>query len=193
MKGRIVTTALAMTVVLTACSKENIQPNDTSILSRNVSSLQENNLSVYTSEWETVSAWKSEKGANASSFSYSRATPQISKNILDKGVVIVFARNLWADDPAFKDMGAADKPLRMPFYFLPLIEQPDYTEQWNFAADEQKVNLSLNIKGTGAPNGKVQFRFIVIPQEVIDKKAQTSEAVRRMTYDQLLKAFDLAS
>ena len=42
---------------------------------------------------------------------------------------------------------APEKPLLMPFYFLPYFEKPDYTQQWSYSASENKINISLVVKG----------------------------------------------
>src|SRR5207249_2490734 len=152
----------SLLIVLTACSKESIPQKNLKAYADSGFVAQQ--TSLFSSGWESVSDWKSEKNENGISFYYSRATPQLNKSVLNDGIVVVFARNLWADEAAFKNMGAADKPLRMPFYFLPFFEKPDYTEHWSYSTDENKINVLLSIKGeteSSTPNSKVQFRFII--------------------------------
>jgi hypothetical protein len=193
MEGRFVVTALFFTI-LAACSKQDIR--DTSLQTTLLLQQQQSRQSrVYSSGWEMVPGWKAETSTEAVSFFYTRHLPELSKSILDDGVILVFARNLWVNDPALKDMDdAPEKPLMMPFYFLPYFEKPNYTEQWNYSAEENKINVSLVVKGgedAAVPGKKIQLRFIVIPGEVLKEKKQTSAEVRKLSYDQLVKTYGL--
>ena len=192
MEGRFVVTALLFTI-LAACSKQDIR--DTSL--QTTLPLQQQQSRVYSSGWEMVPAWKAETSPEAVSFFYTRQLPELSKSILDDGVVLVFARNLWANDPALKDMDdAPEKPLMMPFYFLPYFEKPNYTEQWDYSAEENKINVALVVKGdedAAVPGKNIQLRFIVIPGEVLKEKKQTLIQVRKLSYDHLVKTFGLGS
>lgn len=194
MEGRFVVTALIFTL-LAACSKQEIHQNSLQLTSPVPET--EVNAGVYTSDWETVPSWTAEASTEAISFSYTRQLPQLKKNILNDGVVLVFARNLWAEDTALKEADdAPQKALMMPFYFLPYFEKPDYTERWNYSASENKVNVSLVVRGSkdaAAPGKKIQLRFMVIPGEKIREKKQTVQAIRKLSYDELVQVFKLTS
>ncbi len=89
-----------------------------------------------------------------------------------------------------------DKPLGMPFYFVPYFEKPNYTEQWNFSVSEKKIDIAIVVKGSDAAairSKKVQLRYIVIPEQILKDKKKSSEIVRKMPYDQLLQTFGLSS
>jgi hypothetical protein len=194
MKERFTATTFLLAIGFTACSKDVVPQEDSAILATNNFKIRGSATAVFTSDWESVSQWSSEKTNNGVTFFYSRPTPQLSNAVLQKGVVVVFARNLWAGNPAFQNMGATDKPLKMPFYFLPYLDQPDYTEQWNYSADENKININLHIDGASAtqiPNSKLQFRFIVIPKDLIAQKGTAADAVRKMSYNDIVQAFNL--
>jgi hypothetical protein len=193
MAGRVVISALIFTI-LAACSKPDIQENSfqTVLLTQQV----ETKPQVYSSGWETVPAWTAETSPDAISFFYSRKVPELNSGTIDNGAILVFARNLWVDDPVLKEMDKTpEKPLMMPFYFLPYFEKPDYTEQWNYTAAENKINVSLVVKGgedAAVPGKKIQLRFIVIPPEVLQEKKQSVQAVRKLSYDQLVNTFSLS-
>lgn len=192
MEGRFVVTALIFTI-LAACSKQNIEVQSF----QRTSLVEQTNPVVYTSGWETIPAWTAQTSPGALSFSYTRQFPELTNSVLKNGVVLVFARNLWADDAALKEIDKApEKPLMMPFYFLPYFEKPNYTEQWNYTPDENKVNITMVVKGSdGAalPGKKIQLRFVVIPREILKEKKQSVQAVRKLSYDQLVKTFSLGS
>src|SRR5215218_9622595 len=173
MEGRFVVTALIFTIIA-ACSKQEIQVNN--LQKQSLTAQTEAKLQVISSGWETVPAWKAETSPEAISFSYTRAFPDLNKTVLSKGLVLVFARNLWAEEPALKEIDdVPEKPLMMPFYFLPYFEKPNYTEQWNYNAEDNKINVSLIVRGgedAAVPGKKVQLRFIVIPEKIIKEKNQ---------------------
>lgn len=194
MEGRFVVTALIFSI-LAACSKQEIHQN-----SFEPASLVEQETvppGIYSSEWENIPAWNAETSPDAIRFSYSRQLPDLKKVIGNGGLVLVFARNLWANDTVLKGMeDAPAKPLMMPFYFLPYFEKPNYTEQWNYTLGENKIDISLLVKGAedaAVPGKKIQLRFIVLPGEIIKAKKQSVQTVRKLSYDQLVQTFGLAS
>jgi hypothetical protein len=192
MEGRSVVTAFLFAVFFAACTKESIIEDH----QVPASELQEiapvkQAAAVFASSWETIPAWNAQTSPEAITFSYSKTLPALAGDNL----VMVFARNLWPDDPAMKELGDTEKPLLMPFYFLPYFEKPNYTEQWNYNTTGDKIELSLVVKGgedAAVPGKKVQVRYVIIPQTVLKQKKQTAEVVRKMSYDQLTKAFGLS-
>lgn len=194
MEGRFVVTALIFTIIA-ACSKQDI--HETSLVKMSLAQGKEPQSGVYSSGWESIPAWNATTSPEAVRFSYTRQMPNLNKDVLEHGVVIIFARNLWAEEAGLKEMDKApEKPLMMPFYFLPYFEKPDYTEQWNYTAEENKVTISLVVKGgedAAVPGKKIQLRYIVIPAQTLKEKNQTAAAVRKLSYDKLVQTFGLSS
>jgi hypothetical protein len=192
MESRVVVTALIFTIIA-ACTKHEIeiQPFQRTLVAQE----KEVNPSVFISEWETIPAWTAEKYSNATVFSYTRQFAHLNKSVLANGAVLIFARNLWADDLSLKEFGSeANKPLMMPFYFLPYFEKPDYTEHWNYTSDENRVQVSLTTKGasqTAMPGKKIQLRFVILPAELLKQKGQTVQGVRKLSYDKLVHTFSM--
>lgn len=188
MEGRIVVTALVLTI-LAACSKQDIVQ---SYQSPSINK-QEISPAMIISDWESVPLWNTLKNSEATVFTYQRKFPGIKKSVLDNGIVLVFARNLWTGEPALKDLDdVPGKPLMMPFYFLPYFEKPDYTEQWNYSAEDEGIQVSLEVKGTteaNMPRKKIQLRYVVLPEKILKEKNQTREAVRKLSYEELLRTF----
>ena len=187
MEGRFVVTALFFTV-LAACSKQEISVNPTE--GTFATHQAETQSKLFISEWESIPSWKSETKNKATVFSYTRQVPGLNDNV----TVLVFARNLWSGDDANKELeNRSDKPLMMPFYFLPYFEKPNYTEEWTYAVGENKINISLVLQETQPvaqpPGKKIQLQFFVIPRQVLSEKKLTTESVRKLPYDRLIKTF----
>ena len=194
MEGRIVVTALIFTIIA-ACSKHSIQEKSfqKTFLAAEKEVLQP---SIFFSGWETITGWSAKRNGDATVFSYSRQFPEPNKSFLNEGLVLVFARKLWEEDGELKEFSnVPDKPLMMPFYFLPYFEKPAYTEQWNYTTEANRVNISLIVKGSSEPipRKKVQVRYMIIPQEVLKRKKQTTETARKLSYEELVKIFGLNS
>jgi hypothetical protein len=191
MESRVVVTALILTIIA-ACTKHEIEIQPF----QRTSVAQEKEDSVFFSEWESIPAWVTEKNNGDIIFSYSRQFPQLWEPALANGTVVVFARNLWADDLSLKDFNKdAEKPLMMPFYFLPYFEKPNYTEQWSYNTGNNKITISLVVKGSSdaiIPRQQIQLRYVIIPGQVLKEKNQTVTNVRRLSYDQLIKIFQLS-
>jgi hypothetical protein len=192
MEGRLVVTALIFTIIA-ACSKQEIQVNS---LQRETT-IQQAGIKpeVYSTGWETVPQWNTVSSTHSTNFTYTRRLPELKTDIINNGVVLVFARNLWEGNPLLKEFdNVSEKPLMMPFYFLPYFEKPDYTEQWNYTISENKINISLTVKGKGKaapPDKKLQLRYVVIPEKLLREKKQTAQTVHKLSYEELVKTFNL--
>jgi hypothetical protein len=194
MEGRLVVTALIFTIIA-ACSKGQIHVNS---LQRELTVQQAGEKpGVYSTGWETVPAWNIESNPRSTSFFYTRRLPELKTDVINNGVVLVFARHLWDGNASLKEFNdAPEKPLMMPFYFLPYFEKPDYTEEWNYKASENKIDISLMVKGKGKvapPNKKLQLRYLVIPEKMLREKKQTAQSVHRLSYEEFVKTFNLDS
>jgi hypothetical protein len=192
MEGRFVVTALLFTI-LAACSKQEI--NVQSFQTTPSEATAQVKPSIYISGWETVPFWNATTNRDGINFSYIRQLPEL-KEIAKDGAVLVFARNLWTDDAVSKEIDdGAEKPLMMPFYFLPYLENPNYTEQWSYNAGEDKINVSLVIKGgkNAVPSKKVQLMFVLIPGKLLKEKKQTTQALHKLSYNQIVQTFGLPS
>jgi hypothetical protein len=194
MEGRLVVTALIFTIIA-ACSKQEIHVN--SLQRETIPQQAGVKPELYSTGWETVPEWNIVSNTQSTSFFYTRLLPELKNDIINNGAVLVFARNLWDGNASLKEFDdVPEKPLRMPFYFLPYFEKPDYTEQWNYTASENKITISLVVKGADKivpPNKKLQLRYVVIPEKLLREKKQTAQAVRKLSYEELTKTFNLPS
>ena len=190
MEGRFVVTALFITV-LAACSKQDtlVNPTQETFVTQQTGTQSK----LFISGWESIPLWKTVTKNKATIFSYAHKISNLND---DNVTVLVFVRNLWAGDETDKEpAGKMGKPLMMPFYFLPYFEKPDYTEEWNYTASKNAVNIALLIKGSNEaiqPNKKVQLRYVVIPGEKLKAKKQTAQAIRKASYDEVVQMFELA-
>ena len=52
------------------------------------------------------------------------------------------------------------------------------------------------VKGKGKvapPNKKLQLRYLVIPEKMLREKKQTAQSVHKLSYEELVKTFNLDS
>lgn len=183
-------TALIFTIIA-ACTKHEIERQPLQKIAQHA----EDKLqpSIFVSEWEAMHSWATQKSGDVTLFSYSRHFPQLNESSLINGAVLVFARNIWADDPSLKELdNEPDKPLMMPFYFLPYFEKPDYTEKWDYKIDAANINVSLMVKGSSdasMPGKKIELQYVIIPEQVLKEKEQTVKDVRQLSYEEVMKTF----
>ena len=191
MEGRLAATALIFTIIA-ACSKVDLKDNrQLSISSGAQQNLQKE---IYSSEWQTIPTWTAKKLGGSTVFNYTHRTPELHSDLIKNGVVLVFARNLWPNDAAKDFDDKTDKPLLMPFYFLPYFEKPDYTEEWTYIAADKNIELTLAVKGGDKirqPGKNIQWRFIAIPLKKLQEKKQNSQSVRKLSYDEVMQLFKL--
>ncbi|MEI6949414.1 hypothetical protein V9K67_19665 [Paraflavisolibacter sp. H34] len=193
MKRKFTTTVCTLLIALVAFSN-NLPPADTNITRKTELDLHESGPGIYNSGWESVSAWASQREGSTTTCQFNRPAAEITASVLANGVVLVFARNLWTEEPSFVELGAPDKPIKMPFYFLPDFDKPDYSEMWSFSPKENAIQLTLQVKGANAtwsPGTKVEFRYMVISREALQRKGQTVASVRKMPYNDVVETFAL--
>lgn len=189
MKSRFGAVIFLLMAVVAGCTKENNlfdSPN------RNEAAIQavQTEDEAFVSKWEPIGNWSIQKAGDNFSF-----TKPLDKSF-SKETVLVFVRNLWVDDPTFKEQGEKDEPLMMPFSFLPFNKKPSYTEQWNYDTKEGQLTIELNIYANQeqpSVNQNLQLQYIVIPQKLLFKKGQTEESVHEMAYEEVIQNFGLTS
>lgn len=190
MKGRIVVLVYVLLIALSACSKKNEhkdQPAPDQMIVKTKTA-----DGVFISDWKPAlsSSHSATKKINTATRFEVPATRSLQQD-----VVLVFARNLWEDEAELKELGD-DQPLQMPFKFLPYFEQPGHVEDWNYTIQENKIDVVLTVNGgeVAEPlDKKVEIQYLVIPSELVARKQQTKQTLRQMSYDEVLKTFNLDS
>ena len=193
MEGRLGITILVFTIIA-ACSKMDYR--DARHLKTSYEVPNHPQQAIYTSSWQTIPSWTKKKIGNASIFTYNDVAPELTEDIIKTGVVLVYARNLWPMDVAKDFDDKTEKPLLMPFYFLPYFEKPDYTEEWKYAAADKSIQLTLTVKGNGEahqPSKNIQWRFIAIPSKTLKQKQQSIQTLHKLSYDEVVHLFQLSS
>ena len=188
---RIFCHLLLGSLLWTACSKEDLLPQKLSSISASVNVTDPKTSSVYASPWEEPGNWAVKDSSGFKVFSYQRTMPELTEAIVNKGAVLV-----WAKDLVDPTIGLMDKPMLTPFYFFPDNERPKYTEYWYPTTSIGAVNLSFRTTDSEEnqnPNNKVKLRFMVIPQEVLQKNKLTAKDVYRLSYTQVINMLGVSA
>ena len=142
---------------------------------------------AYHSEWETVPSWSTENKNGSLFHTYKRTIPQISKTILDSGVIVVFAKGY-----DFNGINKSEeKPLGLPFYMLSSIESLSHPQAWSFKIEEGNLIIGLSmhpeVKSFFDNDSKdIQLRYFVLSPEFLKKHNLTEEGVRKSNYNQIV-------
>jgi hypothetical protein len=184
MKARSVILFLFCATLLFACTKDVRTSSDGS------SSIQQQagNQKIFVSTWEGIDGWVTSAENSNAGLRYSRSVDVPLSN----ATVLVFARNLWSDQLA-DEMGE-ETPMLLPFNFLPSEEKPGYIESWNYEAANDKIDIQLSVEGSSKPKGpasSIQLQYIVLPTPLVEEKSQSQKALKQMSYEEVLKTFDL--
>jgi hypothetical protein len=190
MKRKIFTTVLSSAILRAACSKDEagfIDDSNSVGISSDGGGSSAPASNAYASGWESPGNWTSTDSSNFKVFTFNRSFASITSDVLNNGVVMVWAKN-FPVDPNLMD---ASKPQMMPFYLFPDNERPKYSEFWYSNASsgnitvKYRTNNSEVVNGNAGPSQKVQYRYFVIPADVLEKKGLNRESVSRMSYQEI--------
>ncbi len=189
MMKRLAVVGVLAALVGVSCSKQNHDQN-LSATPTEVAALNKVENEIIVSNWEPIKSWRT--AASGDEFSFTKSINKIS----EEEAVLVFVRNLWIDDPTYKELGEPDEPLMMPFHFLPFNKKPFYTEQWNYKTSDDQLNIDLKILGNGevaSVNQNLEFRYIIIPKHLLVQTGHTEQSLHELSYNEVVQQFKLSS
>jgi hypothetical protein len=144
-------------------------------------------------ETHTITAWESGYGwtpGDSSNYRiqfHDRATPEITDDIITNGAVLVWAKNIPADDGS-----TITKPQILPLAVIPDLGRPAYNNYWYFKTTTGNVTVKFRTnkymytqEPAPLPNSSVQFRYFIIPRAELDQYGYTQATISRLTYEEL--------
>ncbi|HEX6333662.1 MAG TPA: hypothetical protein VFZ78_05520 [Flavisolibacter sp.] len=194
---------IASAAILASCTKDHeLLPDETPVAAAEISTAEiaypPQSKGLWISDWENVSNWSKRMVDDGVVFYTDRATEQVSSEILNDGVVLVFARDaMGVNTGSFPfSQGAVMEPVKLPFQFAlsPVIKDEYFS--WFSEPMHKTIRLSYltDEEATQIPDPSVasmQFRYIVIGRDIMDKLRFTPDQVRQMDYKQLSLALAL--
>ena len=183
MKKGMFTLALAITAILTACTKDSIleEPIVKGFASEPVAS-----ASVVTS-WENGYNWTRTDSSDYRLFTYTRLVPGLDQDILSNGAILVFVKNIPLEDDR-----RVNKPIRIPFHVLPSFGKPGYDQVWynqnmigkilvKYRTNKHKYGIEAEI-----PDHGVQVRYFIISPSDLKRYGHTPVSISRLNYQELI-------
>lgn len=176
------TIAISFAVILTACSKEkDIIAEST----RTISTASKTNTTV--SNWESGFSWSQMDSSGYKVYFHDRASAELTSDILNGGAVLVWAKNVKADDGSL-----ITKPMKLPFHVLPEFGRPAYDNYWyyttttgNLKIEFRSSKFRFSTDPVPAPDASVQSRYFFIPQSDLNKWGYDANSITHLTYEQL--------
>jgi hypothetical protein len=194
MKNKIFTvlsaTVLSAGLLFTSCSKDALDDTQTS---RSLGEIDEQPSSL-ASTWESAGSWSAKDSSGFRVFSFNRALPGVTSDIINNGVVKIWTKYAKMDATT----GLSESPAELPFFIYSENERPKFVEYWETQTTPGNVKVTYRttdqvlIANNGNPNAKVQFRYFVIPASELSSRNLTRDAVNAMTYQQLVNAFGVS-
>jgi len=186
-------TLLAVSAMVTACSKQELSNNTLQDESQRSSAMRSSQEGAYVSEWEQYNDWSKTNEGDKSRFSVVRKTPEINAGITNGGLVLTYAK-VAVTDPRYASFA---NPTLMPFYYLPDAERPyPYTYYFSDAVSEGNVIITYSVPftkeamplmGGGASLQSFQFQYVVLTGAFLDSRGLDPQTVRNYyTYDQVM-------
>ncbi len=193
MKERIFTLGIAVTLLLTACSKDkeeiSAQASEGGIAARGARS------SAVVTGWESGYQWDLADSNNYIIYLHNRSFSELTSELLNGGgAVVVWVRNYKSDEGRI-----IEKPMQTPFAVLPPFGRPAYNNYWYHQAAPGSVTVKFRSNKPNytsdpvpAPDANTQFRYFLIPRSDLDAWNQTAASVNTLTYTQLTQLAGVA-
>lgn len=134
---------------------------------------------VIYSAWVTVPTWTKTTLYGLQNFSYNIAAPKITADILNTGVVLVYAKLNGYNTT----LGLQDNPVQLTYNLAYQEGNVTTTDTWSFLTSTGNVKINfINDKNTyGSISTQHQFRYIIIPGGVSTSK-KASVDYQKMSY-----------
>ena len=183
------TLILCVAAGLAACSK------DHELTSENVSEarigIASTKQNVVVTGWESGYAWNTDDSAEYTRYRHLRSTPELSQDIAATGAVLVWAKNLPSDEG-----GIISKHQILPLALIKNLGRPAYNNYWSYITAPGNITLSFRTnkymytqEPAPLPNSTIQFKYYIIPAEVLHEHGYTPATVARLTYEELVNEF----
>lgn len=188
-KSTLVITAF---FTLSACTKEEHEitesaaPNTVSTSTLNEDPVQDGDVKrSYFSEWEKLINWNRRDSSVYYVYSMARPTPQITEDILNTGVVLVYAKDYRSDEGVLQPT-----PTKLSFQLEGGME---YVNEWYQTNQMEKVTVKFRSnkfhysnQPIPEPDGYTRFRFFVIPQTELERMGYSRSSIQEISYDKLV-------
>jgi hypothetical protein len=186
-------TLVAATALFSACTKQDLRESNTSIANTSTSPTVTTQDGAFVSAWEQCGNWVKTTEGNASKFKLSRQTPEVSRAVVNGGVVMTYAK--YAN--AVGSYADFVNPTLLPFYFLPPAERPNtHMNYFSDASTEGNVAVeyavpltaeTLPLMGSGATLKDMQFQYIALTKKFLESRGLDAQTVKNnYSYKQVM-------
>jgi hypothetical protein len=187
-------TLLAAPALLVACTKQNLQEETIPEQKADRTSVMRSAVDgAFVSDWEQYSAWTKSNETNATIFSMTRKTPEITSGVTNGGLVLGYAK-LNTNNSLYYHLS---KPTMLPFYYLPQAEKP-YPETYYFSETSNDGNVVIRYRmpftkadAATLPGGAnlqdIQFQHVVLTAQFLQSRGLNPQTVQNnFTYEQVM-------
>jgi hypothetical protein len=186
MKKWTYTLAFLSVISLIACSKKHTLTEDEAVTSLNAQG------EVITS-WESGYTWSQSDSADYIVFSHTRSMPEITSEILEKGVVLVALKNV-----PYKEDTLQKEPKLVPFSVIPYYGhdqqgKPIYDQHWYIIPAVGSVTIKYRTNRHNfselpllPPDGRVEARYFILSEAQLKRLGHSQASIKDLTYKKLV-------
>lgn len=178
------TLTIAITALLTACTKEDSLSNEAIV--KGFASGNPGASITVVSSWEGGYHWNRTDSSDYRLFTYTRPVPGLNQDILNNGAVLVYVKNIPIEDDR-----RLNKPIRIPFHVLPSFGKPGYDQVWynqnmigkilvKYRTNKHKYGIEAEV-----PDDAVQVRYFIISPADLKRYNHTPVSIARLNYSEV--------
>jgi hypothetical protein len=185
MKRGMFTLALAISLFSISCTKDNVELTEEQKAEASLTT-------GFVSGWENVPTWQSSTSNGVTVFSFKRTTPQLTRQLAMLGSVLV-----WTKGYDIEGGIKGDKPLAMPFTWIPADERYMHPYQWYYQSAENSIGVGVEMHETMASvfnnvRDKIMMRYFVVSPDFMKAHQLDGPALKKLTYAELVSMLNVA-
>jgi hypothetical protein len=140
----------------------------------------------FVSNWETAPSWQSSSSNGITTYFFKRSTPQLTKAAAAGKALVV-----WTKGYDFEGMTKGDKPLGLPFTWIPSNERYMHPYTWYYQGTENMVSVGVDMHDEMAPvfnqsRDGIKMRYFVLSDEFMKANGLTGPTLHSLSYDKLI-------
>lgn len=143
---------------------------------------------VYYSDWFQPTAWSESTIAGIKHFTFSVSAPRITQEILDKGLVLVYANLNGYNSIIWPTNQVSNLPI--------ILTITTYIDTWvaNISLNTVKIDMNCNLNAYPSISTSHRFRYVIIPGGVNASSLDHPSLINQfsnLSYGQAIEAFGI--
>jgi hypothetical protein len=164
-----------------SCSKDQDLSAENNLIASSNTEIQS---SPVASSWVQLGNWQPADSGEYRIYQQELPAAAVS-TITSNGAVLVFAKNIVTPE------GVYDKAVKLPYAVFPDFGRPKYHEYYYYQVNQNSITVKYRTNAgvygvpVTPPSIQTNYRYILVPADLLQKLGQTPVTIARLSYTEL--------